>query len=1105
MKKKIKIPNGLFRKGIFALLSFLFLSVYVSAQERNVSGVVTDESGEVVPGVNVVIQGTNTGTITDMNGNYELSGVTPSDVLVFSFVGMDTQEQTVGDRSTIDVQMQSGIELDEVVAVGYGTAKKRDITGSVASVSNEKLTSFSSASVEDALQGAASGLQVSGSSGSPGAVSRILIRGTNSLSSATEPLWVIDGVIVGSNLSNTAGTPGGGGGSAAGVLSTINPADIESVEVLKDAAATSIYGQRGSNGVILVTTKSGKAGESQTNVSVSTGITQLTKHPDEFNFANTSQWFDIMETSRANQGLDPVEFDPVIHGNINDIDNDATLTRAQALATNVDWFDQILRNGTFQDVNLSTSGGSEKGTYYLSGNYRKDESPVKNSSLERFSVRSNMDYGLTENLKLDVKLNFSYVNNDPAPDGGRPGGNNNSAMGGFQQAFDTPPWMPVYDPENPNLLWNTLSGYNLVASNDPDNIRSESMKYRMIGSAGATYNIPGVEGLSLRGEASVDLHNNHGIVWTNTMVRRESKYAFDDKTQYKHLAYNVRGNYENTFGDHSISLVVGSESEMISGERSYIEGDELTGTHQQLGNPGNVTRKGSWFGTGEEYLRGYFGRGSYKFMDRYILGMSFRRDGTSNFIEENRWGTFSALSAGWILSDETFMSNIDVINLLKLRGSFGQTGNANIPGGLDTPHYNDWMRYGETGHGVSAGTAFSGIAVTDVSWETTNSIDYGVDFGLYNNRVQGSLAYYIQNVEDMLLAVPIPNSAGVFGWGNSGSIWGNIGDMKNYGIEFNISTVNVNQGGFKWSTDFNFTTNQNEILKLSSELDDQGTGITTGNTMSRTGGSLGEWYLTEFAGIDPDYGYPLIYQGDNDRFLRDEEGEYTDQKNPNFGKRYVDPETGEHVVIPATDGNMSNNKIIHEGKTGMPTFFGGLGNTLSFKGFDFTFNFSFAGGHYLFDNATRKLHDIAGRTNVVNNLEELTWSESNNDASLPLLTLDHRYDLFDDEGNLVEEKANFNTAENTDQYLVKGDYIRLRTLRLNYTFSKNIVDQLRLKGLSAYVSANNLWTWTAEFDGYDPEGANLSGGAQSRNLSQGAMGVGLPSLTSYNFGINITF
>jgi len=811
-----------------------------------------------------------------------------------------------------------------------------------------------------------------------------------------------------------------------------------------------------------------------------------------------------METARSNQGLDPFEFDPVVHGNVNDIDNDATLTREQALATNIDWYDQILRNGTYQDVNLSTSGGSESGTYYLSGNYRKDESPVKNSSLERFSVRSNMDYGLTENLKLDAKMNFSYVNNDPAPNDGGPGGNHNTARGGFSQAFGTPPWMPVYDPENPSQLWNTLSGYNLVASIDPDNIRTESMKSRFIGSGGATYNIPGVEGLSLRGEASVDLHNNHGIFWANTIVRRDSKYGFDAKSQYKHLAYNVRGNYENTFGDHSVNLVVGSESEMISTENSYLEGDELTGTHQQLGNPGNVIRKASYFG-GEEYLRGYFGRGSYKFMDRYILGMSFRRDGTSNFIEENRWGTFTALSAGWILSDEAFISNLDMVDLLKLRGSFGQTGNANIPGGLDTPSYKGWMRYGETGQGVSAGTAFSGIAVTDISWETTNSIDYGVDFGLYDNRLQGSLAYYIQNVEDMLLSVPIPNSAGVYGWGDQGSIWGNIGDMKNYGIEFNVSTININRNEFTWSTDFNFTTNHNEILKLSSELDEQGTGITSGRTISRTGGSLGEWYLREFAGIDPDYGYPLIYKADNDNFLRDEEGEFTDEKNPNFGKRYVDPETGEYVIIPATAGNMRNNRIIHEGKTGMPTYFGGFDNTLSYKGFSLTFNFSFAGGHYLFDDVTRNLHDIAGRTNVVNNLKELTWSENNKNASLPGLTVDHRYDLYDNEENLVKERENFDTAGDTDQYLVKGDYIRLRTLRLNYNFNKNIVDQLRLKGLNAYVSANNLYTWTAEFEGFDPEGSTVGGNAQKRNLSQGVRGVEMPSLTSYNFGINITF
>ncbi len=1086
----------------FLLLSFFsFLIFALQAQERSINGKVTSaEDGSPIPGVTVMVKGTSQGTITDVDGNFQLSVPSDAEKLVFSFVGMLTQEADIQNNMNIAMK-QDVVGLEEVVVLGYGTRKKRDVIGSVAQVTGKEITSLASPSLDASLQGTASGLQVSSSSGTPGAIARVMIRGTNSLSSATEPLWVIDGIIVGSNLNNSSAISQSSA-SSVGVLSTINPNDIESVEVLKDAAATAIYGQRGSNGVIIITTKTGRKGVAESTVSVSTGVTTLTRHPDEFGLANTNRWFDIMETARANSGFTPIEYDPVVHGNVNSIDNSVTLSRAQALATNVNWFDQILRTGNYKDVNFSTTNGTEKGSYYFSGNYRKDESVIKNGSLERFSARSNMDFVLTEDLKLDGRFNFTYINNRARPDGGAPGGNNNTASGGFSHALETPPWMPLYDPGNPSELWNTLSGYNLVASNDPANIRTEAMKYRVLGGAGLTYNLPWVQGLSLRGEASVDLMHDHSIFWSNTVVRRQSSYAFDDKTQYRHLAYNIRANYDQTFGNHNISLVVGSESEMISTERSYIEGDQLSGTAKQVGNPANPLRIGSYFG-GEEYLRGYFGRGNYKFMDKYLLGFSFRRDGTSNFIEENRWGTFSALSAGWILSDEAFMENISQINFMKLRGSFGQTGNANIPGGLDTPSYLDWMRYGERSAGVAKGTSFSGFAVRSVSWETTNSVDFGIDFGIFENRINGSIAYYNQMVEDMLLSVPIPISSGMFSWGEDGSIWANIGDMKNYGLEFNVNTINVNKNGFKWTSAFNITTNKNEILKLNPQLDEQGGGIISGMTVSRTGGSLGEWYLNEFAGIHPEYGYPLIYQADNNKFVKDNEGNDTEELNPNYMKRYVDPETGDFVIIPATNGNTNTNRIIHEGKTGMPTWFGGFSNALSYKGLELSFTFTFAGGNYIYDNVTKALHSVGG--NMVNDLKEKTWSDNNKNATLPGLTADEKYDLYDDNGNLIKEKENFTPRQDNDQYLVKGDYIRLRTLGLNYTFNKNVVDKLKLKGLNAFVSANNLWTWTAEFEGYDPEGVGLSSSPQSRNLTQGVRDSRLPSLKSYNFGINITF
>lgn len=1075
-----------------------------SQQTHTIKGTVKNSSGETIPGVSVAVKNTTTGTITDSDGKYTLGNVSPNGIIVFSFVGLKTQEIKIGNQQTIDLIMaEESIGLDEVVAVGYGTVKKRDMIGSVAKVSSKELTSLSSPSIDAALQGTASGLQVTSSSGTPGAISRIMIRGTHSLSSATEPLWVIDGIIVGSSLDNGSSV-GQSGGSTTGIFSTINPNDVESVEVLKDAAATAIYGQRGSNGVILITTKNGKDGVSESNFSYSQGISSLTRHPDDFGLANSSQWFDIMETARANSSLNPVTYDPVVNGRINGIDNTATLTRQQALATQTNWADQILRKGGFKEVNFSTTNGTPKGSYFLSGNYRRDESVIKNELLDRFSLRSNMNFNLTKDLKLEGRVNISYINNLTAADGGAPGGNNNTARGGFQQALTgNAPWMPVYDPNDPSKLWNTLSGYNLIASNDPDNIRSEGMKYRIMAGTALNYTLPWVKGLSIRGEASMDLTQDHNIFWSNTLVRRESSYAFDGKNQYRHLAYNLYGTFDRTFGVHQVTVVGGTESELITTETSYIEGDKLSGTAKQVGTPGSTTRLSSVFG-GERYLRGYFGRGNYKFKDKYLVGFSFRRDGTSEFIAENRWGTFTAFSGGWIISDENFMKGLNFINQLKLRGSFGQTGNANIPGGIDSPGYLDWLRYGPTNLGITKGTTLSSIAVKTVSWETTNSSDFGLDFSFLDNRISGSVAYYNQKVKDMLLATPIPISSGIFSWGEDGSIWNNIGDMKNYGVEFNLNTINYDRNNFKWTSSINLTTNKNEILKLNSALDASGGGIITGNTLSRTGGSLGQWYLNEFAGIDPKYGYPLIYKADNDQFIKDSSGKNTTEKNPNYLGRYVDQSTGGNVILPATNGNTGTNRILHEGKSGLPTYFGGFSNTLSYKGFDLSFTFTFSGGNYVYDQVSSLLNSV-GLHQMSSDLKDKSWSTNNTTASLPKLTATGNYDEYDANGKLVKTNQNFAPKYLTDQYLVKGDYIRLRTLRLNYNFKKPVVEKLKLKGLNVYVAANNLLTWTAEFKGYDPEGVNLDANAQNRNLTQGVMGYGLPTLKSFNFGANIKF
>lgn len=1061
-------------------------------QQRSINGKVTDEDGNPLPGVNVMVRGTTIGVVTDINGKFTI--IVPSDgkQFVISFIGMITQEVDIQDNLTI-VMKSDQIGLEEVIVIGYGTSKKRDLLGSVAKVTGPKVVSLSTQTLDAVLQGNASGVQVSASSGHLGTFSRVLIRGAHSISSKSEPLWVIDGVIIGS--STDYGGPNGGPNAA---LTTINPNDIESMEVLKDAAATSIYGQRGSNGVIIITTKSGKEGVTATNIDYSQGISTLTRSSDDFGLANTKQWFDIVETARANSQLVPVQFDPVVHGGVAIIDPTATLTRDQALATQVPWFDQILRTGSFKEINLSTSGGSKKESHFLSFNYRNDESVVINNFLRRLTFRANSSYFLTENLKVEARIfgSYSFLKQSHR---------NEESI--FSSALDISPWNPIYKPEDPTKLWNTQSGRNLIASFDPVNSRADNMTYRILAASAVTYNVPFIKGLSLRGEATIDYLPSTQIYWINTVLRPLSALGSDFRDMHRVLSYNIYASYDKTFGDHNINLVMGTESQMQKKENSLINGEDLVGTSQQVGTPITLLTYYHTFG-GEKYMRGYFGRGNYKFKDKYLVGISFRRDGTSEFISDYRWGTFIALSAGWIISDENFMKNIKQINFLKVKGSFGQTGNANIPGGLNSPGYLNWFRYGARANNVGTGTAFSSFPVTNISWETTNATDVGIDFGILENRISGSIGYYNQKVVDMLLAVPIPISGGMFTFGTEGSIWANIGDMKNYGIEFEINTINLDMNNFRWTSSLNISTNKNKILRLNTVLDEVGNGLLAGtasdlgNTLSRTGGHLGTWYMNEYAGLDPDHGYPLIYKTDNNIYLLDASGKPTTERNPNYLHRYVDPETGGNVIIPATNSNTNLNRILLEDKTYLPTWFGGLSNSFSYKRFELSFLFSFAGGNYLYDNLARKIHSPTSG-NFVSNLKDLSWTPTNSSALLPPLSATGKYDEYDKDGNLVTANQNFNAKYPTTQFLVKGDFVRLRTMRFNYDFQESIAERIKLKGLSVYVAANNLLTWTAEFKGLDPEGVNQND--RFSNLDQGNRGAGLPTLKVYYFGVNVKF
>jgi len=1066
-----------------------------------VSGTVVDENNKPLEGATVREKGTANGAFTDEDGRFLINVQSGTATLIVSYFGYRTQEVAVNNQSSVTVGMEADVtSLDEVVVVGYGSQVKRNITGNIASVKGDDLLRVPAVTVDQGLQGMAAGVQVSAASGAPGAPVRVMVRGTNSISASTEPLWVIDGMIVGSGLN--AGTRG----VEQNPLSNINPQDIESIEILKDAAATAIYGSRGSNGVIIVTTKNGsREGGGGLSVSYQTGITNLTNHPRNFMMNNGSEWLDLVNEARANSGLDPILADQFVREELYSQNETApTLTEAEIRAASANW-DEILTSGGFNDINLTASKAFQGGSYYISANYRDEQGVLFNDAIEdgarfqRLVTRINADIKPVSSLTVGTRTTLSYINNRTVSTGGGggPGGNANVATPGFGIAVNHRPIYPVLQNGE---LFDPRSGNNFRATMNQNNYRQEGWTYRALAGVFAQWDLPWVPGLAIRTELSADAVVGHSIQYGNTIIREGSAYGFDDQRTSINLLTNTYAMYNRDFGQHNISLSAGTERQQTNFRSGYVEGDQLFGTAREVGTPGNPTRFGRFANSGPNFLS-YFARFNYSFAGKYLLGASFRRDASSAFltnlgggiveIGDGTWSNFPGVSAGWILSEENFMSGVPAINFLKVRASYGVTGNAGIPGNLDVAQFADWGRYGSRGNNVNGGSLLTNIPAQGITWETTATFDAGVDFELFNSRVSGSIAYFNMDTRDLILQVPVPPSSGLF---NSGSIWANIGDLTNRGWEFSLTSYNINTPDFTWQTTFNLTLNQNQVTQLSPVLDENLNGINTGITTTVTGGMLGEFFLAPYAGLNEFGGYPEIYYVDMSPF--DEEG----NPNPDFGVVNTDS------IIPADRNQVRNNKY-RTGKSGLPTYFGGLTNTLSYKGIEFSFQFVFQGGNYIFDNLERGSARIGGAgSNYLQTLASDHWTENNKDARHPALVWNDRYDTYNEDGTVraTNQRFDYRGNEYYDQYLKRGDFLRLRTVQLAYNVPSSVTEKIGLDGLRVYVTGTNLLTFTG-YDGIDPEQAIISGSAVNRNLGQGVFGTQLPPLRMISGGLNVNF
>ncbi|SHE93831.1 TonB-linked outer membrane protein, SusC/RagA family [Mariniphaga anaerophila] len=792
----------------------------VQPQQKTVSGKVTDSNGQTLPGVTIIVAGTTVGTVTDPDGQFSLSVPDDARTLKFSFVGMKAKEIEVGNQTIFNVVMnEEAIGLEEVVAIGYGVQSKREIVGSISKVGSEDIAGKQIVSFEQALQGQAAGVNVTQGTGMAGSGSVVRIRGIASINASGDPLYVVDGIPISQDMFSLNATTWGMNPNP---LSSINPNDIESIEVLKDAAACGIYGSRGSNGVIIITTKKAKGSKLEINFSTKHGLSTPTKDP---NVVGTEDWMQMYQEAWENDGNTGVPQN--LPGN---------LTWEQAKQNNTDWWKEITHVGYKKEYNLSASFGiSNKLKAYVSGSYNNNESYIKHNAFERYTGKINLSYNPSPKLNLAVSTMLANTKTDLVGD---------PWSGGTGAAMGTA--LPIYP------IYNEDETYFKGAGNDANPLMvSELMdvyndETRTINSLSLNY--APFKKLSFSFNGAVDYLKFLNNGFENKYLRSvNGDYTWNSRTNILNYNYNIIANYNTTIGENEFVFMLGNEMQYskTTGERNEYDYDP------ESSNPENIID----YGIQEWRFLSCFGRINYKYKDRYIAQASLRFDGSSRFGANNKFGTFPTLALGWIASEEEFVKNIiseDILSFLKFKASYGYTGNSDIPnyehiGTYVTPtsnssYYNDMaVRYP------------SKYSNPDLKWEITKNLDLAIETQLWGGRVAAEVAYFLKNSEDVFINVSVSQTTGYR------EQWKNIAKIRNEGLEFNITTRNIvgnSPGDFRWTTKFNIATIDNEVADLGG-LTSQEIGGGANDTRIMLGYPIGTMRMVRFSRIDSEDGRPI--------------------------------------------------------------------------------------------------------------------------------------------------------------------------------------------------------------------------------------------------------
>lgn len=1044
------------RKLTILLVLLLLGGMQVVLAQKTITGIViSKEDGSGIPGASVVVPGTTTGTLTDVTGKFSLNVANNATTLRISFIGMKTIDVQIGEQKEIKVELEmESTTLDEVVVVGYGSVRKSDLTGAVSSVKGKELTLMPVMRADQALQGHAAGVAISNNDGAPGGSTTIRIRGGNSITGGNNALIVIDGF-------------------QGGDLSSINPNEIASIEVLKDASATAIYGSRGANGVILVTTKSGRKGAPVIDYTYNFGIQNLAHKIDIMNAGDYARKSNAFKATQNINNPNPIL--PFTDEQIAEIDKKG----------GTDWQDEIYRSANLQMHQLSVTGGSDAVKYFVSGGYFDQQGLIINTNFKRITVRSNIDVDINKWFKAGVNVNLiKDKGNVPAFGEGTRYVDILGQVVNAVLRFD--PITPVYD-ENGNYskapttygdkdAWNPVA--TAMGSYNESNIMTSNLNSFL------EFRIR--EGFTFRVTGAAGIVNSDKRTYYNRITRSGSQnngvgQLTDDK--YRFFQNSNILTYDKSFDKHRLTLTGVAEQQVVSSYGSFIDAQgffsDETGIND-LGGASQINSKSSY--DNKRAINSFLGRANYSFNNKYLFTVSYRADGASVFGANNKWGYFPSLSLAWKASEEQFVKDLGVFSDLKLRGSWGKTGNQAIDpyGSLDAIGSGYNYPYNGTGS-TDIGYAMTRAANPNLKWESTAQTNLGLDIGLFGGRLTASIDLYKKNTENLLLNRPVPSYTGF------SVLLDNVGSLENKGLELTLGGTPL-KGDFTWNTSANISFNRSEVTQL---LNDMPMAIKT-----NTGGGY-NIYSSSFSLMYLQVGQPMgqmrgyVNEGTWSESEREEAAKYAQLPgDPKWKDLNGDGVITRGNGAPFESGGTGDIAVIGNSS---PDFVYGWNNNLSYKAFSLSILFQGSHGNDIF-NATRiKTEDPSiGASPALND----RWTPENQNTDVPAF-IDQ---VTRRDAQLGPAKVKIGNDNRSSRWVEDGSYFRLKNLTFGYNLPSSLIEKINITSLRVFVTGTNVFTLT-KYSGYDPEVSSFNIGTDS---GRGIDISNYPTVKTVTFGINVT-